>query len=259
MQIETLKIGSKGPFVQQWEIFLVGLGLLADKEVDTEYTSTTAKATEAFQSRYGLYSDGVAGNKTVGYAMAQLDFEVLPLSSEDYPSKPAAAKPLNFAGRQKLLGAIEFAPAPTSGNPECVKITNGWAKENLSTVNIPQLKGVHGASRSGNVTFNKAACKQLQGLFKAWEDEGHAKKILGWGGSYAPRFIRGSRSVLSNHAHASAFDINVPWNGLNRRPALIGQQGSVRELVLTAYRFGFFWGGWFTRKDGMHFEVCHLE
>jgi hypothetical protein len=69
------------------------------------------------------------------------------------------------------------------------------------------------------------------------------------------RFVRGSRSTLSNHSKGSAFDINAGYNGLGRVPAPIGATGSVRELVPLAVRFGFYWGGWFSRGDGMHFEV----
>jgi hypothetical protein len=36
---------------------------------------------------------------------------------------------------------------------------------------------------------------------------------------------------------------------------LTGQKGSVRELVPIANECGFFWGGFFTRQDGMHFEI----
>jgi hypothetical protein len=42
-------------------------------------------------------------------------------------------------------------------------------------------------------------------------------------------------------------------------PALVGQRGSLRELVPAANRLGFFWGGHYAnRKDGMHFEVSKL-
>ena len=66
--------------------------------------------------------------------------------------------------------------------------------------------------------------------------------------------------MLSNHAFGTAFDINVPFNPLGARPALIGKQGSVRELVPIANEHGFFWGGHFgKRPDGMHFEVAVLK
>lgn len=257
--MEALRIGSKGPLVEQWEIFLRGLDLLGEKEVDNQYTEATADATRRFQARYHLGIDGAAGNQTLGYAMAHLGFEVVALSSEEFPKKPADAKPLDFAGRQKLLGTISFIPAPVAGNPEGIKITNDWQKQHLGSVTIPQLKGIYGAPSSCVISFNKAVIPQLVRLFTAWEKEGLVNRIVGWGGSFAPRFIRGSKTTLSQHAHGSAFDINVPWNGLGVRPALVGEKGSVRELVLTAYRHGFYWGGWYSgRKDGMHFEVFKI-
>jgi hypothetical protein len=79
-----------------------------------------------------------------------------------------------------------------------------------------------------------------------------------------PRFIRGSRTTLSNHSFATAFDINAAWNGLNCTPAQLGEQGCVRELVEIAVQHGFYWLGWagssLTPKgrDGMHFEVYKL-
>jgi hypothetical protein len=82
--------------------------------------------------------------------------------------------------------------------------------------------------------------------------------ILTFDGSYVARFVRGSTSVLSNHSFGTAFDINVTWNRLGVVPALVGQKGSVRELVGIANDNGFYWGGHFTRLDGMHFEIAKL-
>lgn len=256
--MEALRIGSKNSLVEQWEFFLRGLDLLCDKEVNTTYTDATAEATRRFQARYHLVVDGIAGNQTLGYAMAHLGFELVALSSAEFPKKPADAKPLMFADRQKLLGAITFTPAPHAGNPEAIKITNDWKSKHLETVRIPQLKGVYGAPASCKISFNKVVVPQLVRLFEAWEKDGLLRDLLSWGGSYAPRFIRGSRTTLSQHAHASAFDINVPWNGLGTRGALVGEKGSIRDLVLTAYRHGFYSGLWFTRKDPMHFEVFKI-
>lgn len=255
--MEALRVGSKGPLVEQWEIFLRGQDLLADKEVDDTYTDATREATRRFQGRFpGLGADGVAGNRTIGHAMARHGFEIFELSTPDFPAKPSDAVPLTFDQRQKLLGEIRFEPAPTAGNPEAVRITNDWKKKHLTTVVIPQLRGVQGAPISGAVEFNKAVAGQLEALFQAWHRQGLLARILSWGGTFAPRFIRGSRTTLSNHAHASAFDMNVPWNALGTRGALVGEKGCVRELVLTAYRHGFYWGGWYkNRKDAMHFEA----
>ena len=96
-------------------------------------------------------------------------------------------------------------------------------------------------------------------LWKDWEAADLLHLVLTWEGSFVPRFVRGSRTTLSNHAFGSAFDINAPWNGLGIVPPLVGQKGSVRELVLLAHKYGFYWGGHFNRKDGMHFEVAFLK
>ena len=61
--------------------------------------------------------------------------------------------------------------------------------------------------------------------------------------------------MLSNHAFGTAFDINVQWNPLE---ALPGRTGCVFELVPMAHRHGFYWGGHFSRRDGMHFEVARV-
>jgi len=39
---------------------------------------------------------------------------------------------------------------------------------------------------------------------------------------------------------------------------LVGQKGCVRELVPIAHENGFYWGGHFSRLDGMHFEIAKI-
>lgn len=101
---------------------------------------------------------------------------------------------------------------------------------------------------------------QLVALWAEWQRLGLLDRVLSFAGTYNPRFVRGraSQQVLSNHAFATAFDINAAWNRLGAEPATFGTRGCVYELVPVAHRFGFFWGGHFTRRDGMHFEVAKL-
>jgi hypothetical protein len=106
--------------------------------------------------------------------------------------------------------------------------------------------------------FHKLAEGQLVKFFEELEKQNLHTKILSYAGAFYPRYIRGSRTQLSNHSWGTAFDINVPWNGLNHTPALMGQKGCVRELVPIANEFGFYWGGHFSRMDGMHFEIAKL-
>jgi hypothetical protein len=54
------------------------------------------------------------------------------------------------------------------------------------------------------------------------------------------------------------FDVNFEWNRMGTVPALRGDKGSVRERVPIANEHGFYWGGHFSRRDGMHFEPAQL-
>jgi hypothetical protein len=73
-------------------------------------------------------------------------------------------------------------------------------------------------------------------------------------------FVRGlaHRQVLSNHAFGTAFDINYAWNKLGAEPAVESMKGSVYPLIPLAHKHGFYWGGHFSRKDGMHFEIAKV-
>jgi hypothetical protein len=185
-------------------------------------------------------------------------------SSAAWPPAPANLKPLpSTAARQALLGKFDFRAAPTAQNAERIEVLGTWKQDNIVPVAVPQLaaiaaRGGAGAPKSGTMFWHKLAVKQLLGLWKAWEEAGLLDRVLTYGGDYVARFIRGSKTELSNHAFGTAFDINVPWNGLAVQPALVGQKGCVRELAPIANAFGFYWGGHFSRLDGMHFEVAKI-
>lgn len=258
--MNTIRIGSKGAWVEKWQLFLRGLGLYLSV-VDGDFGPNTAAATRRFQALSGLEADGVVGNMTFGKAMC-MGFTLVSNDTKDtggpnWPPQPKI-KIASKAIRESLFGKFEYTPAPTKNNPEGIKILGTWTKDNITKVTIPQLKGVVGAPASGTIYFHKNAARQAAMLFQAWEDAGLQSKLLTWAGSWAPRFIRGSQTHLSNHSWATAFDINAAWNGLGRQPALAGQRGSVRELVTIAADFGFFWGGYFSRQDGMHFECAKI-
>jgi len=258
--MQTLRVGSRGEAVEKWQYFLRGLGLYLG-EVDGAFGEATKEATQAFQRRHGLTDDGVAGNRTLGEAM-RLDFDVVTDDPEapdslEWPPAPAFSS-LGQVGREKTFGAFTFQPAPVDGNPEAIKITSNWVAENIVTVEIPELVGVKGAPATGIAYFHRLVAPRVVELFARWKDLGLIPLVLTYGGSFAPRFVRGSRTTLSPHAHGSAFDINVAWNGFGATPARVGTKGSVRRLVPTANELGFFWGGHFTKRDGMHFELVRV-
>lgn len=100
--------------------------------------------------------------------------------------------------------------------------------------------------------------KKLRGFFNEIEKQKMLSLLISYGGSYNARLIRGSKTALSNHCFGTAFDINMQWNQLDAEPIALGLKGSIRELVPLAHEYGFYWGGHFSRKDGMHFEIAQL-
>jgi hypothetical protein len=156
--------------------------------------------------------------------------------------------------REQALGHIAWVRA----RGDFVTITNGWDGANIVDVFIPQLANIPGGN-GGRLKFHRVAAGQLQRLWAAWEAAGLLRFVKTFDGAWVPRTIRLKPTVLSNHAYGTAFDINARWNGLMRIAALVGSEGSVRELVPIANAFGFYWGGHWNydgngASDGMHFE-----
>ena len=250
-----LKRGSTGDEVTRWQTFLRGLDIYSDVVVSGFFDEITEKETKAFQASKGLQADGIVGPATLAIA-AKVNYDTQ--DDPNWPQNPGI-KNLSFIERQKLFGYFSYVPAPTPGNPEAIRITDGWDKNNITTIVVPQLRNVPGSLKSGSIQVKGKIANQTAALFYAWESAGLMGNVLSWGGSWVPRFIRGSRTSLSNHAWGTAFDINAQWNGLGVKPAATGSKGSVRELVDIAVQHGFYWGGWFPgRPDGMHFEVYKI-
>lgn len=160
--------------------------------------------------------------------------------------------------RDRLFGRIEWRRA-AYGRRDVV-ITNDWAARNLVNVQIPQLVRTPGGN-GGRVRFHRVAAEQLRRLWQTWENYDLLRFVLTYDGDFVARTIgadprQPAYNVLSNHAYGIAFDINARWNGYGVRPALVGQEGSVRALVELANLHGFYWGGHWAPpiQDGMHFE-----
>jgi hypothetical protein len=170
------------------------------------------------------------------------------------------------ADREPTFGRFEYVD-DTSGDPDGIRITDGWDTKNIGAADVPELKGIpYGwgtQHASGKVHFYKKAHEQLRGMFTAWANADLIRVIKTWDGAHNPRYMRKATHVrrnLSNHAWGTALDINAKWNPLGTRPARLDQPGCVFELVEIAHQYGFYWGGHFGggRPDGMHFEVGRL-
>lgn len=251
--MKLLKIGSGGNEVKDWQYFLIGLGYYKGK-ADGLFKSKTKTATEAFQTDHGLDSDGIVGRNTTITAIKMGCFSAF---ASNYPDRPPFKPILNLEIKNDLFGEFEFKHTPTDSNPEKVEILGDWRKENIVKVDLPQLaKATDGKYTS--MYFNKKAEYQLKQFFIELEEEGLLNYIVTYAGAYTARFIRGSRKHLSNHSWGTAFDINAGWNGLGREPATEHEIGTVFQIVPIAIKWGFYWGGHFRRKDGMHFEVARI-
>ena len=258
--MKALRKGSGGAAVRQWQTFLVGRGHQLGA-VDGKFGNKTVAATKAFQRKVGLDADGVVGNATFGKAMV-LGFGIVSDADagefgDAWPPRPDFEPLKGNAGRVEVFGRFRFEHTPTARNPEAIRILGNWTRENIKRVHVPQLAS-SGVRPSGRVRVHRFIADQFLQLWQAWDDAGLLDRVVSWHGSFVPRLIRGG-TTLSNHSFGSAFDINLTANRLGHVPALKGQPGSVRELVPIAHEHGFYWGGHFKRRDGMHFEVAEVH
>jgi peptidoglycan hydrolase-like protein with peptidoglycan-binding domain len=261
--LPALQVGMHGARVAAWQAFLLGQGF-GGGPTDGYFGEHTRDATKAFQRKYKLEEDGVAGRATLLKAAA-LGFELIEEPADDttssnFPPRPSFSPLVTNPQQEAVLGHYDYVPAPTRDNPEGIRILGTWERDNIVRVPIPQLRKALGNRAPETMAFHRLAAKQLQGMWADWEKAKLLDRVLTYDGSFVPRFVRGSRSALSNHAFGSAFDINERYNSLGKRPALVGKKGSVRELVPIANGWGFYWGGHYNRRpDGMHFEVAFLK
>ena len=288
--MRSLKIGSRGPDVQSWQTFLRG-GQIDDNGdctaapgdaivSDGIFGPATDRQTKAWQINNNLAADGIVGPNTWAVAVKDsypqaavpdgtitVDTDTPPdptgvgssdpvvdKSSPSWPPRPDWATPLvTDAQRNAVLGMLTYVAAPTDSNPEAVHITNNFVAENTGHANIPQLS-------AHPIAMHKLAVPQFEAWFQAIEVKGLSDRVIGFAGCWVPRFVRGSRTRLSNHAWGSAIDFAVPYNKRGHQPALLGQKGCVRELAEFCYDFGIFWGGAYQhcQLDGMHWEIFKI-
>lgn len=231
--ISTLRIGcGAASLVRRWQTYLSGQGFYL-WVVDGAFGRLTDEATKAFQYAVQLRADGVVGDKTFGLAMG-LGFEVISArpprrrcvagpskeSARDpeWPPKPEGFDSPPSAQREREFGRFAHEPAPTTDSPEAIRITDGWATENIVRVTVPQLVGIQGAGRLGRIYVHRAIERRLPDLFAEWERAGLLNRVLSWDGSYVPRYVRGSRLRLSNHSFGTAFDMTPGGIGLGQGP-----------------------------------------
>jgi len=98
---------------------------------------------------------------------------------------------------------------------------------------------------------NKDLVAPLTQAFKNLIATGFVKELKTWDGCFNIRKKRGLTS-MSLHSWGIAIDVNAAWNGLGKTPVL--SAGFVKCFTDA----GFDWGGTWTRKDGMHFQLSKI-
>lgn len=120
-----------------------------------------------------------------------------------------------------------------------------------------------------SLKFHRLIADQFLAWFRACAVRGTSQRIRRCVGTFVPRTIDGSPSVLSNHSYGLAIDLNsvsydekTSWNPQNNKTLPFGVargvEGSVWELADICGDFGIFWGGWFNYRDPMHFEAVKV-
>ncbi len=128
-----------------------------------------------------------------------------------------------------------------------IQIDPGWVQRNIVRRRVPILKG--------EVICHRLMVDQLAGALGEIEQRGLADLIdpSQYGGCWVPRHIDfDPADPLSMHAWGLAADFNVSTNGLGMKPTMDPRVVAIFE------RWGFVWGGRWSRPDGMHFELGAL-
>lgn len=138
-----------------------------------------------------------------------------------------------------VIGGMSFEILPNG----FIRPDPAWVSANIATASVPIL---------GEVTCHRLLIPRLERALADVADAGLAGEIRpgDYGGCYVPRFIdRDPGKSLSKHAFGLAVDLNVSTNQL-------GSSGDMDPRIVEIFaRYGFAWGGYWSRPDPMHFEL----
>ena len=98
---------------------------------------------------------------------------------------------------------------------------------------------------------NKDIIEPLTKAFTNLINTGNVAELKTFDGCFNIRKKRGLSS-MSLHSWGIAIDVNAAWNALGATPTL--STGFVKCFTDA----GFEWGGTWTRKDGMHFQLAKI-
>ncbi|MGI8774944.1 MAG: M15 family metallopeptidase [Actinomycetota bacterium] len=163
------------------------------------------------------------------------------IPQETAPSQAAAPSAPEPVGQVSggVVGAMRFQILEGG----FIRPDPAWVRANIVSATVPIF---------GRVTCHRLMIPRLAGALGDVQRAGLAPLIRpgDYGGCYVPRFIdRDPSKPLSNHAFGLAVDFNVSTNGL-------GTRGDMDPRIVQIFmRWGFKWGGVWSRPDPMHFEL----
>lgn len=170
--------------------------------------------------------------KDLAAALPGVRFEnMLPPANRTFYSGPAA---------QKAIGRFQFTTNPDG----TINQDSKWIREHLAAGKMPII---------GSVRCHKLMLPQLRLALDEIQSKGLSNllKPEQAGRCYQPRFVeKDPTHQLSKHAWGLAIDLNVYDNPEGSKPKLDPRIVEIFE------KWGFRWGGRWTKPDGMHFELA---
>lgn len=219
--------GASGEDVKILQARLKDLGYYGGN-VDGSFGPVTERGVLLFQKAQGLKADGIVGVKT---------WSALGIKEEPTGGSRAPKRPRSYAEIKSIFG-----------DPLSV----GWQTANLVFCELaPTLKAfpIKKGTTSRGFYCHRLLVSVFQSVFEEIVLSGLSDEIKSFDGCFNIRKIRGSSTTMSLHSWAIAVDLNYKGNELgNPAPEMDPR------VIAVFKKYGFYWGGNFKRRDGMHFE-----
>ncbi len=125
-----------------------------------------------------------------------------------------------------------------------------WQSANLASFNLDRPLPLAWGGNASRITCHAAVRDELSGVFQKLYALPNVWATIGdYGGCFNFRRNTNNRQVLSRHSWGIAIDLDTLDNPNGQKLP------HVHPLIIQAfYDAGWYWGGWFTKPDPMHFE-----
>lgn len=181
-----------------------------------------------------------------------------------YPEPPACGM-LSATRRKEVFGSFKWSPYPAADSSgQSVEILGGWEEANIVNLYVPQLEGMPwfdegGKPCNGHLRIHRLLVPHVLEAYAEVERRGYLGDLLTVDGGFNARYMRRSRTSLSNHSYGTAIDHNCNWNQMGKTPAKPGRDGCMWRVASVFIELGWYWGGHFSCGDGMHLEWADVS